>query len=105
MTAAKKQKTFEGMERKQNAKVSAKGRALRTVDRKWKELGRERKKKIEDLVATMRAEKVPIYIDDEAAPPLRIDLTEKFEVKITDWKEPPEEKPEPVKPPPEPVKH
>jgi hypothetical protein len=100
-----KQKALPGLERKQNRKVEAKGRALRAVHKKWKELGRERKKALDALIDTMRTEEVPVYVDDEAVPPFKIDLTQKFEVKISEWKEPPEDKEEddePEEPPPAP---
>lgn len=103
---AAEQMQIEGTERVQNKKVAAAGRAFRRVGEEHRELGREKKKAGEKLIAIMRAEGVLHYIDDEARPPIEIKLTAKDEVKAKEWKgpkAPPVEEPEeePGEPEPE----
>lgn len=78
-----RQTEVPGTERQVNKKVAKAGATY--VDQRDKRMGETKKEKeVKDaLIATMREEKVKIYRDDEADPPVLITLSNKYDVKVT----------------------
>lgn len=81
-----RQTTIPGLERKVNERVAAAGEAHASAINSHTRASVKRRDTRLELIRIMREEKVDVYVDLEAKPPIRIDLTTEDKVKVTKWK-------------------